>query len=104
MTFTRTRDVDVNTVPDPATLPPRVISLAEALRGHYRETDVTPNGYRDQADYVVSTDCLRTGDRCMSLFPSTTGCPTTGVQKAARRTWKSMRIFRCPSRLRIRSR
>lgn len=68
VTFTRTGDVDVNTVPDPATLPPRVISPAEALRGHYRETDVTPNGYRDQADYLVSTDCLRTGDRCMSFF------------------------------------
>ena len=120
VTFTRTGDVDVNTVPDPATLPPRVISPAEALRGHYRETDVTPNGYRDQADYVVSTDCLRTGDRCMSfsidhrLLPwrwysamasrSLTASPTTGVQKAARRTWKSMRSFPCPSRLRIRSR
>ncbi|MGA9362125.1 MAG: hypothetical protein WBW75_30265 [Mycobacterium sp.] len=33
VTFTRTGDVDVNTVPDPATLPPRVISPAEALRG-----------------------------------------------------------------------
>ena len=68
VTFTGSGDVDVNTLPDPATLPPRVVSPAEALRGHYRETDVTPNGYRDQADYVVSTDCLRTGDRCMSFF------------------------------------
>jgi hypothetical protein len=49
VTCTRTGDVGVNTLPDPATLPPRVLSLAEALRGHYHETDVTPNGYRDQA-------------------------------------------------------
>ena len=49
VTFARTGDVDVNTLPDPATLPPPVVSLAEALRGHCRETDVTPNAYRDQA-------------------------------------------------------
>jgi serine/threonine protein kinase len=41
---------------------------AEALHGHYRETGSQPNGYHEQNDFVVHTDCLRTGDRCMSLF------------------------------------
>jgi hypothetical protein len=52
--FTRTGDVDVNTLPDRATLPPLVVSLAEALRGHRHETDVTPNGYRDQARIQIA--------------------------------------------------
>jgi serine/threonine-protein kinase len=45
-----------------------VVSPAEALRGHYHESDVTPTGFKGQQDYVVRTDCLRTGDRCMSFF------------------------------------
>jgi len=68
VTFARTGDVDVNSLPDPATLPPRVVSPAEALRGRYHQTDVTPNGYNEGNDYVVRTDCVRTGDRCMTLF------------------------------------
>ncbi|KZS64177.1 hypothetical protein LAUMK35_03047 [Mycobacterium pseudokansasii] len=35
VTFTRIGDVDLNSLPDPATLPPRVVSPAEALRGSY---------------------------------------------------------------------
>ena len=35
VTFTRTGDVDINSLPDPATLPPRVVSPAEALHGRY---------------------------------------------------------------------
>ena len=68
MTFTRTADVDINSLPDPAGLPPRVLSPAEAVRGRYHETDTTPNGFKGEEDYVVRTDCLRTGDRCVSLF------------------------------------
>ncbi len=68
VTFTRTGDVDVSTLADPNTLPPRVVSPAEALHGRYRETNIQPNGYKEQADFVVGTECLRTGDRCMSLF------------------------------------
>jgi serine/threonine-protein kinase len=67
VTFTRTGDVDVNSLPDPATQPPRAVSAAEALHGHYHET-VTSAGGQDEYDYVVRTDCLRTGDRCMSYF------------------------------------
>ncbi len=42
VTFTRTGDVDLDadfyTLPDPADLPPRVVSPAEALRGRYHIT------------------------------------------------------------------
>ena len=68
VTFTRTGDVDVSTLPDPATLPPRVVSPAEALRGHYHQLDVTPTGFKEEGDFTVQTNCLRTGDRCMSFF------------------------------------
>lgn len=70
VTFVRTGDVDVNGVADPASQPPRVVSPAEALRGRYHDTvtweeaGMKPNAY----DWVVRTDCLRTGDRCMSFF------------------------------------
>jgi serine/threonine-protein kinase len=67
VTFTRTGDVDVASLPDPATQPPRVVSPAEALRGTYHDT-VTENGHKTEYDEVVRTDCLRTGDRCMSFF------------------------------------
>jgi serine/threonine protein kinase len=70
VTFTRTGDVDVNSLPDPATLPPRVLSPAQALHGHYDEKRTFANKSfpSEQADYAVATDCLRTGDRCMSFF------------------------------------
>jgi serine/threonine-protein kinase len=69
VTFTRTGDIDVKSLPDPAELPPRVVSPAEALRGHYHEKRTfhirsTPQ----QTVYAVTTSCLRTGDRCMSFF------------------------------------
>lgn len=68
VTFTRTGDVDVASLPNPGTLPARVVSPAEALHGRYHQSSVQPNGFREQNDYVVRTDCLRAGDRCMSLF------------------------------------
>ncbi len=69
VTFTRTGDVDVNVVPDPAGDPPRVVSPAQALDGHYHVTWAQPDGTRLQEfDTAVSTHCLRTGDRCMSYF------------------------------------
>jgi serine/threonine protein kinase len=71
MTFTRAGDVDVDTIPDPAKVPPRVPSAAEALRGRYLETTTYANGQpQTQADYAVETVCLRTGERCMSRFHS----------------------------------
>ncbi|OBA80744.1 hypothetical protein A9W99_15860 [Mycobacterium sp. 1164966.3] len=68
VTFTRTGDVDVSTLPSPGTLPARVVSPAEALHGRYHQSSVQPNGFKEQNDYVVETTCLRAGDRCMSLF------------------------------------
>jgi serine/threonine-protein kinase len=71
VTFARTGSIDVNTLPDPAALPPRVVSPAEALRGHYQLTRNFTNGSPQQdLVYDVTTDCLRTGDRCMSYFHS----------------------------------
>jgi predicted Ser/Thr protein kinase len=71
VTFTRTGDVDLNSLPDPAALPPRVVSPAEALHGRYHSTRTFPNGLPQlQGDYAVTTACLRTGDRCMSYFHS----------------------------------
>jgi hypothetical protein len=66
-TFTRTGDVDVNGLPDPASQAPRVVSPAEALRGRYHERTTTASGAVEN-DLAVRTDCLRTGDRCMSYF------------------------------------
>jgi predicted Ser/Thr protein kinase len=71
VTFTRTGDVDVDNLPDPGALPPRVVSPAEALHGRYHSTRTFPNGLPQlQGDYAVTTDCLRSGDRCMSYFHS----------------------------------
>ena len=66
VTFTRTGDVDINNLPDPASQPPRVVSPAEALHGRYHDTLTSTEGMKTS----VRTDCLRTGDRCMSYFHS----------------------------------
>jgi hypothetical protein len=69
VTFTRTGDVDLGSLGDPATQPPRVVSPAEALHGRYHQTTTYTNGTKaPERDVAVRTDCLRTGDRCMSLF------------------------------------
>ena len=75
VTFTRTGDPDLAKVPDPAALPPRAASPSTALRGRYHETITYANGGSapGQADLTVRTVCLRTGDRCMSLFHAIDG-------------------------------
>ena len=74
VTFTRTGDVDVNSVPDPASQLPRVVSPAQALRGRYRITRTFTNGLSPaEMNTAVSTYCLRTGDRCMSYFHEPSG-------------------------------
>jgi serine/threonine-protein kinase len=75
VTFTRTGDPDLAKVPDPATLPPRAASPSTALRGRYHETITYANGGSapGQDDLTVRTVCLRTGDRCMSLFHAIDG-------------------------------
>jgi hypothetical protein len=70
-TFTRTGDIDVKSLPDPGALPARVASPAEALHGHYHFTRTYKNGLPPLQDGpAVVTDCLRTGDRCISYFHS----------------------------------
>jgi serine/threonine protein kinase len=71
VTFTRTADTRVDLLPDPASLPGRVASPAQGLHGGYHNTMTFTSGPApQQRDYVVRTDCLRTGDRCMSFFHS----------------------------------
>jgi hypothetical protein len=71
LTFTRTGDVDINSLPDPASQPPRVVSPAEALHGRYHLTATfAVSGNKQEQDVAVRTDCLRTADRCMSFFHS----------------------------------
>jgi serine/threonine protein kinase, bacterial len=75
VTFTRTGDPDLSKVPDPAALPPRAASPASALRGRYHEAITYANGSTalGQDDVTVRTQCLRTGDRCLSLFHAPDG-------------------------------
>lgn len=73
VTFTRTGDVDINSLPDPTSQPKRVVSPAEGLRGHYHlSRTFSKTIANQQMDYAVITDCLRSGDRCMSYFHSPT--------------------------------
>ena len=60
VTFTRTGDVDVNSLPDPGSEQARVVSPAEALHGRYHWTVTHANGQKEEYDVVVRTDCLRT--------------------------------------------
>ncbi len=75
VTFTRTGDADTTKVPDPAGLPPRAVSPASALHGRYHEaiTYASGNSSPGQDDVQVHTECLRTGDRCMSMFHAPDG-------------------------------
>lgn len=67
--FTRTGDPDLNKVADPAVLPPRAVSPAEGLHGSYRQTTTFTDGTVLPGNVLqADTYCLRTGDRCMSLF------------------------------------
>ena len=70
VTFTRIGDVDPNSLADPASQPVRVSSPAEAFHGRYHFTQ-TPADTKYEAmpvDGSVQTDCLRTGERCVSQF------------------------------------
>jgi serine/threonine-protein kinase len=69
VTFTRTGDALVDTLNDSASLPARVVSPAQGLHGRYHATETfaaypTPL----ENDYLGRTDCLRSGDRCVSIF------------------------------------
>jgi hypothetical protein len=74
--LTRTGDLTVGGVADPAGQQPRRASPAEGLRGRYSVIR-TFTGVRTisplQASAAVATACVRTGDRCMSFFYGATG-------------------------------
>ena len=76
--FTRTGEPDLNKVPDPSVLPPRTSAAAAALHGRYHESLVFTNGniVPGQDDLTVRTECLRTGERCISLFHAPDGVVT----------------------------
>ena len=71
VTFTRTGDTDFSTLADPASQPPRVVSPAEALHGSYHTEINYTTGVKQDYDGAVRTDCLRTGERCVSFFGHT---------------------------------
>jgi hypothetical protein len=69
VTLTRKGDTDISQLPDPTHLDPRAVSPAEALHGNYDAQTTFANGYKPGVLHLgVRTDCLRTGDRCMSFF------------------------------------
>jgi hypothetical protein len=69
VTLTRKGDADISQLPDPTHLDPRAVSPAEALRGRYDGQITYADGHKTVVRrYGVRTDCLRTGDRCMSFF------------------------------------
>ena len=73
VTFTRTGDARVDLLTDPASLPARVASPAQGLHGRYHHTRTFASGAPPpDSDFVVRTDCLRGGDRCMSFFHNPT--------------------------------
>jgi serine/threonine-protein kinase len=75
--FTRTGDADPSKVADPAVLPTRSTSPADALRGRYRETTTFTNATVVPPRLLTAnTYCLRTGERCMSLFHGPDGAVT----------------------------
>ncbi|MDX1873158.1 serine/threonine-protein kinase [Mycolicibacterium sp. 120266] len=78
VTFTHTGADDRSRVPDPSTLPARTTSPATALHGRYHESIVYTNGgfAPGAPDLQVQTHCLRTGDRCISLFHAIDGVVT----------------------------
>jgi serine/threonine-protein kinase len=74
VTLTRKGDTDISKLPDPTHLDPRAVSPAEALHGRYDVQTTYASGYKTPVEnYGVLTNCLRTGDRCMSYFIATNG-------------------------------
>lgn len=95
VTFTRTGDASPG-LPDPATLPPRVTSVAEALHGTYELTRTFAGGTpQPLGRSPMVTNCLRTGDRCMSYFHNKSG-DVPLIFAGASWTWDDMTSGKCP--------
>jgi hypothetical protein len=95
--FTRTGDVDLASLPDPATLPPRVVSQAQGLHGHYQlARTFTNQAAQPLGSSSIETDCLRTGDRCMSYFHAKSG-DVPLLFGRGNWTWKEESDGNCPN-------
>ncbi|WP_310784185.1 serine/threonine-protein kinase [Mycobacterium sp. Z3061] len=96
-TLTRTADADISRLADPTTLARRVISPAAALRGSYKQQVTYPNGNKFTHTETVRTDCLRTGDRCISRLTNEKGGGETLV--FGNGAWTRNEVFDspCPS-------
>jgi serine/threonine protein kinase len=67
VTFTRTGDVDVGSLPDPDTQAALVTSPASAFHGRYNGTQTPDDTHRPTSWHTTfTTYCLRTGERCAS--------------------------------------
>jgi hypothetical protein len=96
VTLTRTGGIDDNRVADPAGQPARVVSPGEALHGSYRSTRTFASGAPQELSTVAaSTDCLRTGDRCMSYLREPSGYVSM-VFGAASWNWQVEADGQCP--------
>lgn len=96
VTFTRTGDVDLPSLPDPATLPPRVGSPAETFRGHYQLARTFAGGSPQQlGSWSIATNCLRAGDRCMSYFHAKSG-DVPLIFGGGSWTWAEQSDGKCP--------
>jgi serine/threonine protein kinase len=72
VTFTRTGDTDIASLPDPAREPTRVVSAAQGLHGVYHsKATFADGGPPQEVDYRGQTVCLRSGERCLSRFVAT---------------------------------
>lgn len=95
VTFTRTGDAPAG-LPDPATLPPRVPSMAEVFHGRYQHTlTLAGQGPQPRGDSTVVTNCLRTGDRCMSFFHFDSG-DIPLIFAGGGWTWDEVSSGKCP--------
>jgi serine/threonine-protein kinase len=74
VTFTRTGDADLSSLPNPGNQRARVASPAAAWHGRYHGT-ATPNTNRAASswDSTFLTDCLRSGERCVTYSTNENG-------------------------------
>jgi serine/threonine protein kinase len=68
VTFTRTGDVDLTSLPDPDAQTPPAASPASAFHGRYNGTQTPADTHRPTSWHTTfTTYCLRTGERCASI-------------------------------------
>ena len=99
VTFTRSGDADVASMPDPAGLPTRMVSPAQGLHGTYHSVTTYTGGAKyapQESDYSVDTICLRAGDRCLSRFLRTDGSGHFEMLVFANGSWTRDEEFDSP--------